>query len=287
MDIEHMNHPDFEPVRLLLNNAPVDDFCGLSPTEMHHLLYDAYGDKSPLGLRIDIENSTLDDMPFFRLTEEFLRIISREESIKLTPLGALPRKTVHELYGHKLITEDIIEAGFSKLSREQNSIAIMTVHLNTLVLGVVKKAKGRLSLTKKGAQLLQPGERVNLFTETLSTYTDKFNWSSNDGYPQSPLGQLGCGFTVYLLKKFRQSEHAIEFYAEKYLKAFPKLLEFFPIRQFGTPEGDFVNCYRVRTFERFLEWFGLVKVEHLHSIYGKQSDSVKRTDLFQEVFRFE
>jgi hypothetical protein len=154
-------------------------------------------------------------------------------------------------------------------------------------LGVVKKAKGRLSLTKKGAQLLQPGERVNLFTETLSTYTDKFNWSSNDGYPQSPLGQLGCGFTVYLLKKFRQSEHAIEFYAEKYLKAFPKLLEFFPIRQFGTPEGDFVNCYRVRTFERFLEWFGLVKVEHLHSIYGKQSDSVKRTDLFQEVFRFE
>jgi hypothetical protein len=122
MDIEHMNHPDFEPVRLLLNNAPVDDFCGLSPTEMHHLLYDAYGDKSPLGLRIDIENSTLDDMPFFRLTEEFLRIISREESIKLTPLGALPRKTVHELYGHKLITEDIIEAGFSKLSREQNSL---------------------------------------------------------------------------------------------------------------------------------------------------------------------
>ena len=102
------DQPDFEPVRLLLNNAPVDDFYGLSAAEIHHLLYDAYGDKSPLGLRSDIENSTLDEIPFFRMTEEFLKIISREESIKLTPLGALPRKTVHELYGHKLITEDII-----------------------------------------------------------------------------------------------------------------------------------------------------------------------------------
>jgi hypothetical protein len=282
-----MNHPDFEPVRLLLNNAPLDDFLGLSPTEMHHLLYDAYGDKSPLGLRSDIETSTLDEIPFIRLTEEFLKIISREESIKLTPLEALPRKTIHELYGHKLITEDIIEAGFSKLSREQDSTAITTVHLNTLVLGVVKKAKGRLSLTKKGAQLLQPGERVNLFTETLSTYTNKFNWSSNDGYPQSPVGQLGWGFTVYLLEKFGSSEHTIEFYAEKYLRAFPKLLEFFPARPYGTPEGDFVNCYSVRTFERFLEWFGFVKVEHVHGMHGKQSDSVKRTDLFQEVFRFD
>ena len=282
-----MNHPDFEPVRLLLNNAPLDDFLGLSPTEMHHLLYDAYGDKSPLGLRSDIENSTLDEIPLFRMTEEFLKIISREESIKLTPLGALPRKVLLELYSHKFITEDIIEAGFSKLSSEQNSVAITTVHLNMLLPGVVKKANGRLSLTKKGAQLLEPEQRFNLFTETLSTYTDRFNWSSNDGYPQSPVGQLGWGFTVYLLEKFGQSERTIEFYAEKYLKAFPKLLEFFPARPYGTPEGDFVNCYSVRTFERFLEWFGFVKVEHLHSIHGKQSDSIKRSDLLQKVFKFE
>jgi hypothetical protein len=282
-----MNQHNFEPVRLLLNNAPLDDFLGLSPAEMHHLLYDAYGDKSPLGLRSDTENLTLDEIPFFRMTEEFLKIVQREKSIKLTPLGALPRKVLHELYDHRFITEDIIEAGFSKLSREQNSVAITTAHLNTLVSGAVKKANGRLSLTKKGAQLLQPGERFNLFTETLSTYTDKFNWSSNDGYPQSPIGQLGWGFTICLLEKFGQGERTIEFYAEKYLKAFPKLLEFFPARPYGTPEGDFVNCYRVRTFERFLEWFEFVKVKHVHGMHSKRSDSVTRTDVFQKVFRFE
>jgi hypothetical protein len=282
-----MNSLHFEPLRLLKNSAPLDDFCGLSPTEMHHLLYSAYGDKSLLRLRDDIDDSTLDDIPFFRLTEEFLKIVSREKSIKLTPLGALSRKVLLELYDHKFITEEIIEAGVSKLSREQDSIAITSVHLNSLVSGVVRKANGRLSLTKKWQQLLEPEQRVNLFRETFSSYTDKFNWSSNDGYPPSPVGQLGWGFTVYLLDKFGQSDRTIEFYAEKYLKAFPKLLEFFPARPYGTPVKDFVNCYRVRTFERFLEWFGFAKVGHLQGIRGNKSESVKRTDLFNMVFKFE
>ena len=270
-----MNSPDFEPVRLLKNNAPLDDFCGLSLTEMHHLLYSPYGDKLPLRFQDGIDDSTLDSVPFFRLTEEFLRIIQREESIELTPLGALPRKVLHELYDHKFITEEIIEAGVSKLLREQDSIAITSVHLNSLVSGAAKKANGRLSLTKKGQQLLEAGQRVNLFKEAFSGYTDKFNWSSNDGYPASPVGQLGWGFTVYLLEKFGRSDRTIEFYAEKYLKAFPKLLGFFPARPYGTPIEDFINCYRVRTFERFLEWFGIVKVGHMHGIHGSKSERVR------------
>lgn len=281
-----MNQPDFEPLRLLVNNAPLQDFYGLSPTEMYHLLYDAYGDESPLALRNEIDSSTLDRIHFFRLTEEFLKIVIREKSIKLTPLGALPRKTVLELHSHKFITKDIIEVGAFKLSREQDSIAITSVHLNTLGMGATRKLHGRLGLTKRGQQLLQTEQRVNLFRETLSSYTERFNWSSNDGYPPAPVGQLGWGFTVYLLERFGQSEQPIEFYTDRYLKAFPTLLEAFPKRQYGTPMEDFANCYRVRVFERFLEWFGFVTIEHIHEIHGRQFDTVKRTDLFQTVFRF-
>ena len=64
-----MNRLDIEPLRLLKNNSALDDFCRLSPAGMHHLLYDAYVDKSPLRIRIEIENTTLESMPFFRLTE--------------------------------------------------------------------------------------------------------------------------------------------------------------------------------------------------------------------------
>jgi len=282
-----MNRPDFEPLRLLKNNAPLDDFCGLSPSEMHHLLYDAYGEKSPLGVRSDIENSTLNDIPFFRLTEEFLKIIQREKSIKLTPLGALPRKVLHELYDHKFITEEIIESGYSKLSREQGSVGISSVHLSTMLTGAIKKANGKLSLTKNGERLLQPGERVVLFKEILSTFTDKFEWAENDGYPPSQVGQLGWGFTVYLLDKFGATENTVEFYADNYAIAFPKSLALFTPAPWGTPKDHFISCYHVRTFTRFLEWFGFVTVETTHGILNAHLDKVKRTEVFGKIFMFQ
>jgi hypothetical protein len=30
------------------NNSPLDDFLGLSPTEIHYLLYETFEEKSPL-----------------------------------------------------------------------------------------------------------------------------------------------------------------------------------------------------------------------------------------------
>jgi len=282
-----MKQPDFDSISILINNSPLEDFCGLTPTEMHHLLYDSHGDKSPVRLRTDIDNSTLDGVPFFRLTEELLRIFLRDKSIKLTPLGALPRKILHELYSHRLITEDIIEAGVSKLAREIDSVAITTIHLNTLLTGVIKKAKGKLTLTKKGLRLLQPEHRRELFKETLVTFTVRFSWGYNDGYPQHPIGQLGWGFTVYLLNRFGEREQTGEFYAKKYLQAFPRFLTFFPERDFGTPIEDFTNCFRLRTFERFLEWFGLIRVGRSHGILERHSYTVSRTDLMNKVFSFD
>jgi hypothetical protein len=281
-----MNPPDFEPLRLLKNNAPLDDFCGLSPTEMHRLLYNPYGVKSPLGFQDSIEGSTLDSIPFFRLTEEFLKIVSREESIKLTPLGALPRKVLHELYDHRLITEDLIESGFSKLSREQDSVAITSVHQNTLLTGLIKKTKGKLSLTKDGKNHLSPDERSNLFIRIFSIFTNSFEWASNDGYPPRDVGQRGWAFTVYLIDKFGASDHSVEFYGDRYLKAFPKSLALFTPAPWGVPRDHFLSCYHVRAFTRFLEWFGFVTAESTHGVHNAHLDIVKRTDVFGKVFRF-
>ena len=32
------------------NNTPLDDFCGLSPAQIHRMLYDPFGEESPPGL---------------------------------------------------------------------------------------------------------------------------------------------------------------------------------------------------------------------------------------------
>lgn len=84
----------------------------------------------------------------------------------------------------------------------------------------------------------------------------------------------------YLLHKFGESEQDVRFYTDKYLRAFPTFLKLLPLVDFMTQEQMFVNCYRVRTFERFLAWFGFVE-EDLNR--GK----VKRTPVFSMVLLFE
>jgi hypothetical protein len=248
-------------------------------------MYNPYGVNSPLGFQESIEDSTLDCIPFFWLTEEFLKIVSREKSIKLTPLGALPRKVLHELYDHKFITEDLIEAGFSKLSREQDSVAMTSVHQSALLTGLIKKTKGKLSLTRDGKNHLSPDERSNLFIRIFSIFTNSFEWASTDGYPPRDVGQRGWAFTVYLLDKYGSDDHSVEFYGDKYLKAFPKSSALFTPAPWGMPQDHFVSCYHVRSFTRFLEWFGFVTVESTHGVHNAHLDIVKRTKVFGKVFR--
>lgn len=275
-----LNLENIDAAILLQNNSPIDDFGGLSATEMHHLLYDTFGEKSLLSLRNDMDDSTLDHMPFFRLTEEFLKIIQRECFTKLTTNGALPRKILHELYGHRFITDQMIETGVSRLNREIDSAAITSMHINTQLAGLAKKANTRMSLTKSGENLLTADNRQLLFRAVLTSYTTKFNWGSNDAYPRAPIGQLGWGYTAYLLHKFGESEQTMQLYSDKYLQAFPKFLHAFPKMEHATPEKLFVACYRVRTFDRFLEWFGFVEI-------GQNREKVKPTEVFARVIRFD
>ena len=115
---------DIEANILLRNNSPLDEFLGLSPTEIHHLIYDTFGEKSPVQFRDDIDNETLDQIPLFRIVEEFLKIIYRDKQIKLTPLGALPKKVMVEIYDKGFLHDERIESGLTKLWKEDDCIAI-------------------------------------------------------------------------------------------------------------------------------------------------------------------
>lgn len=279
-------HSDIEVAILLQNNKPIDDFLGLSANEMRHLLYDTFGDKSPVLLRNNIDAATLDRIPFFRIMEEFLKIVQREKQIKLTPLGALPKKVMVEVYSHKFLLDEHIETGITKLSREIDCIFIQSARYVTEIAGLVKKQNNRLSLTKTGTSLLQPDKRFQLFKTLFSAFTGKFNWAVNDGYPQHPIGQLGWAFSVLLLDKFGSQPHTVEFYADKYLTAFPKFVSFFN-PDYSTPQRQFKHCYGVRTFEHFFLWFGFVTVEKQLYFLEVNTDKFTSTDLVSKLFIIE
>lgn len=269
---------------MLRNNSQLDDFLGLSPTEIHHLLYDTFGDKSPVRFRNHIDGATLNQIPLFLLAEEYLRIIQRDKQIKLTPLGALPKKVIVELYDKRFLLDEHIEIGIKKLWKEDDCISIRSARLTAEIAGLVRKANGKLSLTKTATKLLETNNRLQIFKLFFKAFTNKFIWSFNDGYPEQPIGQLGWAFSVIMLDKFGDQPQTSDFYAEKYLKAFPEFISFFR-HDYSTPERQFYKCYGVRTFDRFFRWFGFVTVDKQKIFLNLDTEKFKRTDLVKSIFK--
>ena len=158
---------------LLRNSSPIADFENLSPTNFHYILYDTYNENSPVHFKKIIENETLDKVSLFRVAEDFIKIIEIQKFIKLTPLGALPKKVIVELYDKKYIFDERIERGITKLWKEQDCMAIMNTNMVMELAGITKKTNGKLTLTKKGTTFLKAENRQEFFKLFISTFADK------------------------------------------------------------------------------------------------------------------
>ena len=112
----------------------------------------------------------------------------------------------------------------------------------------------------------------------------KFNWAYYDRYGNNQIGQLGYGFSLILLSKYGQERRLDRFYADKYFKAFPKLIEDSINADFGIFENQIADCYSLRTFDRFLDYFGLIKIE-LSSHNWDADKFVTKTDLFDKMIK--
>ncbi|MEO6833828.1 MAG: hypothetical protein ABI378_14350 [Chitinophagaceae bacterium] len=268
------------------NEAPLAEFLGLTAKKLFYLLYEPFTDSSPVRLRTDIDDETLDRIPLFRIAEEYLKIIQRDKFIKLTPLGALPKKVMVELYEHHFLLDEYIESGLIKLWKEEDCISILSMKIAIGTTGLLKKLHNKLSLTKKGEKLLKVENRSQLFHAFFHAFTQNFNWGFNDGFTDQPIGQLGWAYSVLMLAKFGNQEQTVDAYADRYLNVFPNSLSLFSA-SYTSPKNHFSHCFGVRTFERFLYWFGFVTVSR-HGIYmNHDKDKFVATDLISSVFIFE
>ena len=266
------------------NDTPQPDFCGLSPAQMHPLLYQPLGPAGVVQLRANVPNDVLDQVPFLRLTQAFLCLLQRETPLRLTPLGALPRKYLRELYAHGFILEEGLETGLFTLSREIDSLALTTLHQTTRLAGLARLVRGQLLLTKKGGQLLDPAHRPALWALVLDTFTNRFLWASHDGYPSQTVGQTGWAYSVYLLARFGEQPHPVSFYAERYQRAFPFVLAEFTDPAYRTPLEQLIHCYGVRTFERGLNWFGLLGPGPQPSVLCQPDQPLRASPLLAQLF---
>ena len=282
-----MQPQEFDPYIILHDNKPLDDFCGLSANQVNYLFYDTFDPKSSLQFCETINSEVLDQIPFFRLTEALLRIVEREKVLKLTTLGALPKKVITELYSLNFIPEYNIESGISKLTREQDSISVFSAHIVANVGGFIKKRDNKLTLTTKGKSLLLSENRVELFKQIFITFVDKFNWCINDRYTDYFVARSGWAFSIFLLLNYGDQQKTIDFYSDKYITAFPKFIDCFISTYALKPYDLYRKCYGVRTLDRFMDWFGFVTINQIKKHPDRNVDTFTSSQLLRKIFVFD
>ncbi len=256
------------------------EFEGYSPEEMHYILYQPFNEASPLQLA-KLPDEDYRKIPLWNQIKYLMEMIDRAGEMKLTSKGYLPVKAVKELYNQKFMTDIMIEEGISKLYKEIDANSIHLARILVQLSGLAKKRKNRLSLTRKGQEAL--ANPHSLFKHIFETFTHKFNWGYFDNYAETPIGQIGYGFSLILIHKYGDKKRHESFYAEKYFRAFPQLMEDMEPIPYISKKKNAINCYSLRTFERFLDYFGVIDLEKIQPIIGPVY--LKKTPLFDRLFQ--
>lgn len=254
-------------------------FENYSPNEMQHLIYDLFGEKSPIQW-INMDKTDYKAIPMFIQIKYLTHIIKDEEELKLTQKGHLRTKLVADIYKQGFIKDEAIESGITKLYKETDANAINLTRILLEISPIVKKRHNKLSLTQKGRQIIKDDHKFLL--TLLKAFFNKFNWAYYDGYTQNQIGRMGVGFTFILISKYGNSERPASFYAEKYFNAFSHLLDELSPDPHMTNKERGEGCYTLRTFDRFLNWFGLVNVRQ--ETYSDPKYILK-TDLFDKLIK--
>lgn len=262
------------------NNTPVEDFEGYSANEMEFILYHTFEKESPIQI-MKLEDEEYAEIPLFNQVRYLLKIIEKEGELKLTKLGYLPPKIVIDVYEQGYIKDSFVERGYSKVYKESDLMSINLTKMLIEMSPLVKKRNNKLTLTKKGKESL-----VNhhlLFETIFVLFATKFNWAYFDGFDNEYVGQHGVGFSLILLNKYGNEFKSPDFYASKYLDAFN-----FDEEDSDSPFPDRLeHTYSLRTFERFLDYFGFLEYKptikkDLKNINLDDIDRLKLSQLFED-----
>lgn len=262
------------------NSRSIAGFEGYSPEEMHQLVYNPYSAGSPLQVLQPAE-VVYEQCPIYRMAHYLLTYIQTSGEVKLTAKGYLPVKLVKELYDQGFIEEEHISLGITKLYKEQDSLSINLTRNLLQIGGITKKRKGQLSLTASGIQILQKPHK--LFESLLKTMTLRFNWGYYDAYENEYLGQTGFGFTFILIAKYGSTKRTDDFYGEKYIKAFPEFTEIL-LPEYRDLTDYLTRCYSIRMFERFMEYFGLIKLTK-EGMRMERKHYIQKTEFFDQIIQ--
>lgn len=259
------------------NHRSRDDFEGFSATEMGLILHHLLQADCPVQLA-DYTDLDCSLVPLFRQLKLLLNLLEKEGSFKLTQTGNLPVRVVKAIYDVGLPSSNV-ESGIISIRSENDSTSVQMTHIAAQISRLSKKQNNKLSLTKKGKDLLSNDSL--LLTELLTVMLTQFNTAYFDNDSSENIGNIGKGFSLILLDKYGEIDRPYTFYSDKYFQAFPKLLEEITER-YMPREKMAALCYLFRIFGVLFENLGLISYQK-----GAFFETIiHRHDIFEKLFIF-
>jgi hypothetical protein len=257
-----------------LNEREIDDFLGLSPKQMHKILWTTFEDNSDLVEFIPKVNpEEVEKSPFLSQALHFLELLKEIEPLKATQKGNLPTKIVQDLYEAKYKKY----AEFRYQVRKEDDFPSITYHRYIYKMaGLIKKNKNQFSLTKKGRSILDKKEYTLLYKSLFNTFLSKFNWAYSDGYPEYQIIQQSALFNLFILKQKAKEYIDSNDLGEVFLTNYHQ----------KNPEKNVISCFSLRFLERFCLPLGLVSEKKEGERFVNETRYYKITPWFERFFKW-
>ncbi len=235
---------------------------------------------SPLQLK-RLEESEYQQIPVLNSVRCLAQIIEQQGELKATRKGCLPRDVVADLHRRAFFpkTSSYNIADFRKVLHEGDVLTVSLTRILLELAEIIHKKHGKLMLTDKWAAVKQDNE--TLLRLIFESFTQKLQWSLLDQFPSERVGQHGFAVSLAMADRFGAQPLNADMCAEAYYNFFPFLREDFLNSSLGPAEKSAPRCYSLRTFERFLAYFGLVKVYRSEKDYCGAVE-IKKTKLFNK-----
>lgn len=263
----------------------LDDFDGLSPEQMHRFLYHPFN--SPQVATFPEKLAVTPEAPIIRLFMLLAEGIG-EEGLKPTATGNLPRQFCRDALKAYLGEEEY--ASMSRYGELRSETDFSRLHVTRLVAelaGLVRKYNGRFILSRECRSMLKNEGAAAVYPRLFRSFVQEYEWSYQDFFDPLPLLQQSFLFTLYLLHKHGDTWQSNRFYEERFIRAFPRLLnEVEPPSSHFSAEDSLRTCYSIRCLERFARFFGLIEIERSEASRYTDGFKVKKLPLLEHVVRF-
>lgn len=237
------------------NGEPLDDFLGLSPEQMHTILYSPLDEMQHIiSFKDTFNQSLLDEVPVVKKVMLLIKLIGEAGEAKATQNGYLPKKMVNALYDFHSLEKFTVPT-------EEYAPNILALRHAVTDCGWMKKKAGKFSLTMKGKQIFERGFAPSNYVVLLKYWIRNYNWAFTDGHPACPIVQQAAIFSLYLLYKKARESILSEVVTQRFIRAFPYALEELekePHPYEKCVEERLGSIFCLRFLERFAAYFGLI-----------------------------